>query len=83
MLHKANGKTFKTGSWWIRSIKMIGNHETDSTGYYDLGREHHKNNTKNRENGQDLKIRSEDDQRKRIQTRKIPRDEESKQERFR
>lgn len=43
----------------------------------------HKNNTKNRENGQDLKIRSEDDQRKRIQTRKIPRDEESKQERFR
>lgn len=43
----------------------------------------HKNNTKNRENEQDLKIRSEDDQRKRIQTRKIPRDEESKQERFR
>ena len=30
-----------------------------------------------------VKIRSEDDQRKRIQTRKIPRDEESKQERFR
>ena len=45
--------------------------------------EAHKNNTKSRENEQDLKIRSEDDQRKRIQTRKIPRDEESKQERFR